>query len=99
MVEADAIPMGSCLIKTDVFRNLPRPWFYWTLGRDPSMLKGDISYGIQTGKGTRGCSEDLYFSLLARKHGYRLLCDTANVVRHESQVLVGSEGHFNVIET
>jgi hypothetical protein len=98
MVEADAIPMGCCLIKTEVFKSLPRPWFYWTLGRDPAMLKGDLSYGIQIKQGTYGCSEDLYFSLLARKHGYRLVCDTSNLVRHESQVLVSSEGRVDVIE-
>jgi len=62
LVEVDAVPMGCCLIKTEVFRNMPRPWFWWTLGRDPLMLKDDISNAIQVSKGTFGCSEDLYFS-------------------------------------
>lgn len=98
LVEADAVPMGCCVVKTDVFRDLPRPWFYWTLGRDPSMLKDDPSYAIQVKQGTHGCSEDLYFSLRARERGYRLLCDTSIVVRHESQVLVGSAGRADAIE-
>ena len=98
LIEADAIPTGCVLIKTEVFRILPRPWFYWTLGRDPSMLKGDISYGIQIKEGTYGCSEDLYFSLRARKEGYKLICDTSILVRHESQSLVSSEGRMDVVE-
>ena len=98
LLEVDALPMGCCLIKTEVFRDLPRPWFYWTIGRDPFMLKDDISHAIQIKRGTFGCSEDLYFSLLARKHRYPLLCDTSIVVRHESQALVGGEGRLDVIE-
>lgn len=99
LVEADAVPMGCCLIKTEVFRDLARPWFYWTLNRNPSMFKDDISYGIQVKQGTYGCSEDLYFSLRARREGYHLLCDTSIVVRHESQVLVGTGGRVGAIET
>jgi len=98
LVEADAVPMGCCLIKTEVFRQLPRPWFYWTLGRYPAMLKDDPSYTIQVRQGAYGCSEDLYFSLVARRRGYRLLCDTSIFVRHESQVLVGGAGRADVIE-
>ena len=98
LIEVDAVPMGCCLIKTEVFKNLPRPWFYWTLGRDASMLQGDISYPIQVRQGTHGCSEDLYFSLRARERGYRLLCDTSILVRHESQGVVGGEGRMDIVE-
>lgn len=98
VIEADAIPMGCCLIKTDVFKTLPRPWFYWTFMRDSFMFTQDQSYNIQLNKGMRGCSEDMNFSLLARKHGYRLLCDTSILVRHESQIVVGDRGRSAVME-
>jgi hypothetical protein len=32
LVECDAIGLGACLIRTDVFKRIPKPWFRWTLG-------------------------------------------------------------------
>jgi len=99
LTEVDGIPMGCCLIRTDVFRKLPRPWFYWTLGRDRFMFKDDVSRDIQYRAGTFGCSEDLYFSILARKHGIPLVCDTSLLVGHESRTIVSAAGRFDVIES
>lgn len=28
-LEADVVGLGCCLIDLDVFRNIPKPWFYW----------------------------------------------------------------------
>jgi hypothetical protein len=98
MLQVDAIPLGCCLIKTEVFKKIPPPWFYWTLGRDPSLMKDDPSFAIQFVKESFGCSEDLYFSLKARQQGYRLLCDTSTLVRHESQVIVDGEGRVSSLE-
>jgi len=99
LIEVDGIPMGCCLIRTDVFRKLPRPWFLWTLGRDRFTLKDDVSKDIQHRKGVFGCSEDLYFSILARKYGIPLLCDTSLLVGHETRTIVGARGQFEVIES
>jgi len=99
LIEVDGIPMGCCLIQTSVFRKLPKPWFYWTLGRERFMFEDDVSKNVQYTAGTFGCSEDLHFSLLARKYGFPLLCDTSLVVGHESKVIVGVSGRFEVIES
>lgn len=99
LVEADAVPMGCCLLKTELFRKLPRPWFFWSLNRGPDVLRNDVSSRIELRKGMHGCSEDLYFSLLARKSGYHLMCDTSVVVQHESQVVVDAGGRIGVLES
>jgi len=57
--EVDAIGMGAMLIKTDVFRKLPQPWF------NISWLP---SGGIWVG-------EDMYFCKLAQAHGFKVLVD------------------------
>jgi len=36
LVEPDAIGLGCCLIKTEVFKNIEKPWFIWEKERTPS---------------------------------------------------------------
>jgi len=57
--EVDAVGMGAMLIKADVFRKLPQPWF-------------NISY-LPNGKMYIG--EDIYFCKLAQAHGYTVYID------------------------
>jgi hypothetical protein len=57
--EVDAIGMGAMLIKTEVLRKLPQPWF------NISWLP---SGGIWVG-------EDIYFCKLAQAHGFKVLVD------------------------
>lgn len=40
-IKVDAIPLGLCLIKTEVFRRIPEPWFYW---EDPEGLSEDFYF-------------------------------------------------------
>jgi hypothetical protein len=57
--EVDAVGMGAMLIKTEVFRKIPMPWF-------------NISY-LPSGKIYIG--EDIYFCKLAQSHGYTVYID------------------------
>jgi len=57
--EVDAVGMGAMLIKTEVFKKLPLPWF-------------NISY-LPSGKIYVG--EDIYFCKLAQAHGYTVYID------------------------
>lgn len=64
------IPAGFMLTKVDVFRKMPRPWFWLTLNE-------------KTGKVDLG--DDYYFCAKAREHGYKIWCDqalTAELVHH-----------------
>lgn len=66
--EVDAIGMGAMLVKTEVFKKLPRPWF------NISWLP---SGGIWVG-------EDIYFCKLAQAHGFKVWVDhdLSKAVRH-----------------
>lgn len=66
--EVDAVGMGAMLVKTDVFRKLPLPWF-------------NVSY-LPSGQMYVG--EDIYFCKLAQAHGFKVLIDhdLSRDVRH-----------------
>jgi len=70
MVKADFIGMGACLIHMSVFKNIPKPFFKWTLSFEDPENPG------------LGCSEDFYFCKAARKRGYSIFVDTSIVCRH-----------------
>ena len=57
--EVAHVGFGLTLIRSEVFRRLPQPWFAQTMGPD-----GYIDIG-----------EDAWFSGIARKAGYRIHCD------------------------
>jgi hypothetical protein len=46
-ISVDAIPLGLALIKTEVFKRLPEPWFYW---EDPDEQSEDFFFSEQARK-------------------------------------------------
>lgn len=62
----DSVGMGFTLIKTEVFKNLPQPWFFWK-----SNDKGELVEG-----------EDYWFCSLARKMGFRIWVDLTIPIKH-----------------
>lgn len=63
--------MGCALIRTDVFRKAPYPWYDW-------VNYGDANRGM--------LSEDLYFCELSRRYGYEVYADVrvgcGHILRH-----------------
>ena len=63
--------MGCALVRTDVFRQIPYPWYDW-------VNYGDANRGM--------LSEDLYFCVLCRNSGYRIYADVrvgcGHLLRH-----------------
>jgi hypothetical protein len=57
--EVDAIGMGAMLVKTEVFKKLPQPWF-------------NVSY---LPSGGMYVGEDIYFCKLAQANGFKVLVD------------------------
>lgn len=66
--EVDAVGMGAMLIKTDVFKKLPLPWFNVSYLPTVNMFVG----------------EDIYFCKLAQAHGFKVYIDhdLSKEVRH-----------------
>lgn len=59
--EASALPGGMMLVKADVLREIPWPWFY-------------ESYAAEEGTNDT-TSEDYNFCNKAREHGFKIWCD------------------------
>jgi len=72
LFECQVIGGGAILVKTDVFRRLPWPWFRWLFTREKIL-----------------CSEDFYFSQIARNAGFSLWCDPTVVCEHFRAVPIG----------
>jgi len=66
--EVFAVGMGCMLVKTDVYKNLPRPWFNHAYNEELDDFSG----------------EDIWFCKLAAEHGYKTYvdCDTSNMLAH-----------------
>jgi hypothetical protein len=66
--EVFAVGMGCMLVKTDVYKNLPKPWFNHAYNEELDDFSG----------------EDIWFCKLAKEHGYKVYvdCDTSNLVAH-----------------
>ena len=66
--EVDAVGMGAMLIKTEVFKKLPLPWFNVSYLPSVNMFIG----------------EDIYFCKLAQAHGFKVYIDhdLSKDVRH-----------------
>lgn len=64
----DAVGMGAMMIKADVFRRLPLPWFNISWLPNGGMWVG----------------EDIYFCKLAQSHGFKVLVDhdLSKEIRH-----------------
>ena len=72
-IQVDAMGMGLTLIKTKVFKAMPKPWF--------SL---DYTYQEPGNKETRdfGTTEDLYFYKKAKDYGFEVWCDTSIQAYH-----------------
>lgn len=64
--KCDALGTGFMLIKTDVFKKLPHPWFFWKSDENGDVLEG----------------EDNWFCRIAREAGYTIWCDISVEVKH-----------------
>lgn len=76
-IQVDAMGMGLTLIKTKVFKAMPKPWF-------------SLNYTFQEmeHKTTRdfGTTEDLYFYKKAKDYGFQVWCDTSIQAFHYDKV-------------
>ena len=70
LIDIDACGSAFVLIKTKVFKKMPKPWYVW----------GDTSLGIYEKAG--GLGEDISFSLKAKQLGFRVCCDTSVILGH-----------------
>lgn len=61
LAEMATIPMGCCLIRTEIFRQLPYPWFKYEKGSAED--------------GSADISEDVFFCNLARASNIRIFAD------------------------
>lgn len=75
--ECDAVGMGAMLVKAEVFRKLPYPWFQIHYLPSARMWAG----------------EDMYFCQLAKAHGYKILIDhdLSKDIRHIGSFEFGHE--------
>lgn len=66
--EVYAVGMGCMLVKTDVYKKLPKPWFNHQYNEDIDNFAG----------------EDIWFCKLARDNGYKVFvdCDTSKMLAH-----------------
>jgi hypothetical protein len=62
----EGVATGFLLIKTDVFKKLKHPYFFWESGKD-----GEVTVG-----------EDFWFCKKAKKAGYELWVDLLVEVKH-----------------
>lgn len=76
LVNTQAIATGCCLIRADVFRRIPRPWFAFVSGAEEHR-PGDPTSTV--------LGEDIYFSRKAMACGYRLYVDF-NLSKHIGHV-------------
>jgi hypothetical protein len=69
----DLAGCDALIIETAILREIPRPWFStdWTF--EPGQRVSPIA------------TEDFYFYTKARKHGFRLFCDTVIQCWHEDR--------------
>ena len=70
-IEVHGGGMGCALIKTELFRTIPYPWYDW-------VNYGDANRGM--------LSEDLYFCVLCKNSGYKIYADVrvgcGHLLRH-----------------
>ncbi len=92
LVDVDLLPSGCLLVSTDVFRKVPRPWFFYTDGRI-------IEIGGQSIALPNGVSEDYYFGLRAKNFGFRPVVDTGLKCGHKGQfnVMPKEDGGFDIV--
>lgn len=72
-IKVDAMGMGLNLIKTKVFKAMPKPWF------SENYIYHDLRLATKRDAGT---TEDLYFYKKARDFGFEVWCDTTIQALH-----------------
>lgn len=85
LIKVGALPAGFLLIKREVFAKIPKPWFVYG---DPGLTSGDQPVG-----------EDIYFSLKARKAGFKLWVDTRASLLHYVPGFVGLPEDLPFVQT
>ncbi len=80
--EVGALGMAVTLIKTDVFRKMPEPWFEF--GRVNVL-----------GRGHERIGEDLYFCDKAIKAGFKVYCDTDIETAHVGDNMIVSRKSYH----
>lgn len=75
--KADAVGMGNCLIRTEIFRHIPEPWFRTTTRQELDDEIGRLGDTL---------TEDVYFCLKARRYGFDIWVDTGSQSFHQDFV-------------
>jgi len=75
LIEVDTCGAGCLLVKTEVFKNLKKPYFKY----EPS------------GEGIPRKGEDFYFCEKAKEAGYKIFCDTSIICKHIGTKYIGPE--------
>ncbi len=69
--EVTAAGLGCCLIKSEIFEKIPKPWFDY----QKEDLKDEDGNILDVG-------EDFYFFIKAQQHGYKLWCNSNVQCKH-----------------
>lgn len=72
--KVDAIGMGLTLIRTEIFNHIPKPWFKTTYQNEPDDEIGKLATSF---------TEDIYFCLKAKEHGFDTWVDTGIQAYHQ----------------
>jgi len=85
--EVEAIGTGCLLVKTEVFKNIPKPWFEYEMTNSPDCHMS---------------TEDIVFCKRAKEAGYGIWCDGEIACGHVGSfvvtpVLVNGEQRVNVV--
>ena len=75
LIEIDACGAGCMLIKSEVFKKIKKPYFWYIPAGEDTLRKG----------------EDIYFCEKAKEAGYQIYADTSIICKHLGKKLVGAE--------
>jgi len=81
LLKIDGVGMACILLKADVFRKIPEPWFEFIT--NDTDRKGKLEYG-----------EDIWFCKKLEEKGYDIWLDTSTIVRHIGGDGVGLESYL-----
>lgn len=83
--EVEAIGFGCCLTKTEVFTEMPKPWFWYEY-----LGNGDMNQQI---------GEDVWFCIRAREAGYKIHVDhgLSHQVKHLGSFEFGCENAWQAV--